>query len=203
MSTPSGNDPFSGSSVQNVLQHTISPKIVTDGSGGYTVKTDLINVDNIYLSGSVISSGGGGTGSTYLVYNTGRFISTTYGCTGVSGYFAIPNTGSIPPIISGKSYLVSVNIYYEAVTPLTGDNIFFSLGNGPSTLTNVSTPVLYPFTTNLEPNYSNPVGFTTLTGIFVSNGVAPQVIFNWNCLSSITGRNFTVTCTNFGCIQLN
>ena len=198
MSTPSGNDPFSGSSVQNVLQHTISPKIVTDGSGGYTVKTDLINVDNIYLSGSVISSGGSGTGSTYLVYNNSRVISTNNGCTGVSGSFVIPNIGSIPPIISGKSYLVSVNIYYQAVTPpLTGDNIFFSLGNGPLTLTNVCTPVLYPFTEN------GGVGFTTLTGIFVSNGVAPQVIFNWNCLSSITGRNFNVTCTNFGCIQLN
>lgn len=51
-----GNDPFSNSSVQNVLQHTISPKIVTDGSSGYTVKTDLINVDNIYVTGNVYSN---------------------------------------------------------------------------------------------------------------------------------------------------
>jgi hypothetical protein len=56
MSGP-GNDPFSGSSIQNVLQHTISPKIVTDGSGGYTVKADLINVDNLYVTGDVYRNG--------------------------------------------------------------------------------------------------------------------------------------------------
>ena len=55
MSGP-GNDPFSGSSIQNVLQHTISPKIVTDGSGGYTVKADLINLDNVYLTGNIYSN---------------------------------------------------------------------------------------------------------------------------------------------------
>jgi hypothetical protein len=52
-----GNDPFSGSSIQNVLQHTISPKIVTDGSGGYTVKADLINVDNVYVTGDLYRNG--------------------------------------------------------------------------------------------------------------------------------------------------
>lgn len=189
-----GNDPFSGSSVQNLLQHTISPKIVTDGSGGYTVKTDLINVDNIYLSGSVISPTGSPT--TYLVYTNNRLISTASGCTGLTGSFPMTNILS-PTIVSGKSYLVSVNIFYTATTPLAGDNIFFTLGNGPLVLTNVSTPILYPFTTN------GGVGFTTLTGIFTSNGVAPRVIFNWNCLSDISGRNFNVTCTDFGCIQLN
>lgn len=51
-----GNDPFSGTSVQNVLQHTISPKVVPDGSGGYTVKNDLINVDNIYITGTLAAN---------------------------------------------------------------------------------------------------------------------------------------------------
>jgi hypothetical protein len=49
MSTGPGNDPFSGSNTRNILQHVISPKIVNDGSGGYTVKTDLINIDNAYI----------------------------------------------------------------------------------------------------------------------------------------------------------
>jgi hypothetical protein len=48
MSTGPGNDPFSGSNTQNILVHLVSPKIVNDGSGGYTVKTDLINIDHIY-----------------------------------------------------------------------------------------------------------------------------------------------------------
>jgi hypothetical protein len=47
MTTP-GNDPFSGTNTRNILQHLISPKIVSDGSTGYAVKTDLINVDHVY-----------------------------------------------------------------------------------------------------------------------------------------------------------
>ena len=60
-----GNDPFSGSNVRNILEHVISPKIVADGSNGYTVKIDLLNVDNIYASGNIYGpGGGGGSGST-------------------------------------------------------------------------------------------------------------------------------------------
>ena len=34
-------DPFANTStVKNILQHIISPKLVTDGSGGYVSKTD-------------------------------------------------------------------------------------------------------------------------------------------------------------------
>lgn len=51
-----GNDPFSNSSVQNVLQHIISPKVVNDGSDGYVVKTDLVNVDNIYITGTLAAN---------------------------------------------------------------------------------------------------------------------------------------------------
>ena len=53
MSTGPGNDPFSGSNTQNIILHLVSPKIVNDGSGGYTVKTDLINIDNAYVNGRV------------------------------------------------------------------------------------------------------------------------------------------------------
>lgn len=196
-----GNDPFSGSSIQNLLQHTISPKIVTDNSGGYNVKADLINIDNIYLSGSIIAAGGG-VGITYLKYTTDVYRtyytipSPGFTLTGLSGSAAIPNTLS-PAITSGKTYLVSVTIQYQALSPLAGDNIFFTLGNGPSSQTSVTSPILYPFTTN------GGVGYTTLTGIFVSNGVAPQVFFNWNCLSDITNRNFVIWTDGFGCIQLN
>lgn len=47
MST-AGNDPFSGTNTRNLLEHIISPKVVSDGSNGYVVKTDLINIDNAY-----------------------------------------------------------------------------------------------------------------------------------------------------------
>ena len=52
-------DPFANTTtVKNILNHIISPKIVKDGSGGYTTKTDLVNIDNL-----VFASKGSGTGS--------------------------------------------------------------------------------------------------------------------------------------------
>lgn len=54
MATP-GNDPFSGTNTRNILQHIISPKVVSDGSTGYAVKTDLINVDNAYIKNQVFA----------------------------------------------------------------------------------------------------------------------------------------------------
>jgi hypothetical protein len=66
MSTGPGNDPFSGSETQNILQRMISPKIVTDGATGYVVKSDLINIDNVYLTGNVYSNGSQLGGSPYV-----------------------------------------------------------------------------------------------------------------------------------------
>lgn len=61
MSTGPGNDPFSGSNTRNIINHIISPKIVSTIGGGYTVKTDLINIDHIYsnIRGTVIAAGTG------------------------------------------------------------------------------------------------------------------------------------------------
>ena len=53
------NDPFANTTtVKNILNHIISPKIVKDGSGGYTTKTDLVNIDNL-----IFASRGTGPGS--------------------------------------------------------------------------------------------------------------------------------------------
>jgi hypothetical protein len=46
-----GNDPFSTSNNRNLLQRIFSPKIVTSASG-FVPKLDMINVDNIYLTGT-------------------------------------------------------------------------------------------------------------------------------------------------------
>jgi hypothetical protein len=51
------SDPYATTStVKNIVQHVISPKIVNDGSGGYVTKTDLVNIDNAVLSGDVTSA---------------------------------------------------------------------------------------------------------------------------------------------------
>jgi len=48
-----GTDPFSGTTTRNILQHIISPKVVSDGVFGYVVKTDLINIDNAYINNNL------------------------------------------------------------------------------------------------------------------------------------------------------
>ena len=63
-------DPFANTTtVKNILQHIISPKIVSDGSGGYVTKTDLVNVDKILFQ-SV--GNGAGTEASPLTQQTGR-----------------------------------------------------------------------------------------------------------------------------------
>jgi hypothetical protein len=55
-------DPFANTvTVKNILNHIISPKIVKDGSGGYTTKTDLVNIDNL-----IFASRGDGTGTSVV-----------------------------------------------------------------------------------------------------------------------------------------
>ena len=51
-------DPYTNTTtVKNILQHIIVPKIVSDGSSGYVTKTDLINVHNIVFSGNSTTAG--------------------------------------------------------------------------------------------------------------------------------------------------
>jgi hypothetical protein len=58
------SDPYEGTvTVRNILNHIISPKIVSDGNGGYVTKVDLVNIDSI-VAGSV--SVGGSAASSDL-----------------------------------------------------------------------------------------------------------------------------------------
>lgn len=52
-------DPFANTTtVKNILQHIISPKLVSDGSGGYVSKTDVVNVHNLVFSGGATNEDG-------------------------------------------------------------------------------------------------------------------------------------------------
>jgi hypothetical protein len=110
MATP---DPFSG----NLLKNILSPKIVSDGAGGYDVKVDIINVDNIYVTGDIVGrenniySRSGepsitGTPSGIAYFNTTTSITSstnaTTDATGISvnGRFVTGEAGTYGP--SGK-----------------------------------------------------------------------------------------------------
>lgn len=107
MSVTAGNDPFSGTNTKNLLQHIISPKIVNDNLGGYTVKTDLINIDNAYVSNDIYSNGyipapigyNAGLG-TVTPINIQESIS---GTTGTALIQAGPALGTNPSSLNGLS----------------------------------------------------------------------------------------------------
>jgi hypothetical protein len=58
-------DPFANTTtVKNILQHIISPKIVSDGANGYVSKTDLVNVHNLIFEAGA-SNEDGSVGNPY------------------------------------------------------------------------------------------------------------------------------------------
>jgi hypothetical protein len=207
-----GNDPFSGSSVQNLLQHTISPKVVIDEEGtGYVVKSDLINIDNIYISGEIVEGGTSGSGSKYTEYigNTSLVYRSTVPSplSGASGSQRLTSL-SATSLAPSRTYLVSANVSYQTNLARNGDIINFSLGlnDGVTTnQTNVSTQSIYPYL-DIQPIpaglYTNTV---TLTGIFTTTTGTniPVINFDWNCTTDISGREFLINIVNFGCIRLN
>ena len=67
-------DPYTNTTtVKNILQHIIVPKIVNDGSGGYVTKTDLVNVHNIIFSGNSTTVG---TNTVPNTTQTGTFVTS-------------------------------------------------------------------------------------------------------------------------------
>ena len=86
-------DPFANTTtVKNILQHVISPKLVRDGNGGYVSKTDLVNVHNIVFAPG--SSTEDGTISNPFTTQCGTILgSTTEGATTV--YHSRVTTNSV------------------------------------------------------------------------------------------------------------
>lgn len=71
-------DPFANTTtVKNILQHVVSPKIVIDGNGGYVTKTDLVNVHNIVFDTSEPTGSDGS--STSKPYTSQSGIATALG----------------------------------------------------------------------------------------------------------------------------
>ena len=49
-------------STESIIQGILSPKVVSDGSGGYTTKTDIVNVDNITATNNIFAEDVSGNG---------------------------------------------------------------------------------------------------------------------------------------------
>jgi hypothetical protein len=177
-----GNDPFSNTNSRNVLKHLISPKVVSQLAGGYVVKTDLINVDNIYITGGIYGpsgpyspGGGGNTGATGPTGTNGTngtngFTGATgpSGTNGVDGFTgATGPTGAVP---------VPTAFFYKSFTAGPGTNVQAAGGGTTSNYTsNISVTggkwYLVSGTIALSPG----VSFTTSTILIMAvfdNGVA-------------------------------
>lgn len=155
MTTP-GNDPFSGTNTRNILQHVISPKIVSDGSTGYAVKTDLINIDNAYVKNNLVATGTV-TGSnlsrytqTYTSYSNGAYTfdqclipANTPAC---YNFISYTTDGAMHGgmIMIGVGNKTVVNVYYN-----TAEEPSFSLNTSGSNF-------ILKQTTNMEPGNTNP-----------------------------------------------
>jgi hypothetical protein len=173
MASP-GNDPFSGTNTRNLLQHIISPKVVTDGSSGYAVKTDLINVDNVYLTGGIYGPSGavysatGATGpsgppgltTTPSVTNVVTLTSTFNTLAGTGGTSSSLDMGV--SLTAGKWYSVSGYIIISPVAgTFTGSDFYFALtSDGIPNRTQLISSTL-----SVTPTSSNNIKIVLISGL--------------------------------------
>ena len=125
-------------STQNVLQGILSQKIVQDGEGGYAVRTDIVNVDNILVTGYVAAVGGivASAFSTESLEITGETPTIL-----VQSNDSGPNTLTIdaPLSVNGPLNLNGNNI--NGLTNITVDDVnSFTLSSNSVVATTLTTP---------------------------------------------------------------
>jgi hypothetical protein len=124
------SDPFANTTtVKNILQHVLSPKIVNDGNGGFRTETDLVNIDTVKARRlELIANGGNGTSGNRFTGQSG-FATVVSGNNDVTFYHTSTTTSSIITATSSNFlypvYAVTagngtVNI---RVSPITAVNV--------------------------------------------------------------------------------
>lgn len=106
-------DPYTNTTtVKNILQHILVPKIVSDGSSGYVTKTDLTNVHNLIFVGTSTTVGSLAAKNTS---QTGSFSTTTKNTT---VYHSRVTANSV--IVACVNNLVGNSPMINAVAPSNG-----------------------------------------------------------------------------------
>ena len=164
------SDPFYNTDKRDILQHILSPKIVQGGAGTYDVKLDLINIDNINVSGGYFVNGtpiggGGGAGSTGPTGYTGPTGPGVTGATGVTGY-----TGYTGPTGAGVTGATGVTGYTGYTGP-TGAGVTGATGvtgytgyTGPTGAGVTGSTGYTGYTGPTGPGLTGPTGYTGYTG---------------------------------------
>lgn len=134
MASP-GNDPFSGSNTRNLLQHVFSPKIVNGVTGtsslGYDVRLDMINVDNIYVTGNVYGPSGPvsntgitGTPKSVAFFNGSGNVTSDPNFTYTAGVTGLSIAGNITPAVSNVYSLGTTGSPWSSIV-LGSDHLHF------------------------------------------------------------------------------
>jgi len=177
-----GSDPFSGTNTRNLLQHVFTPKIV-QGPSGYIVNQDIINVDNVYITGDIIGPTGsywkgGPTGPTGAISTISVIPSQTGDY--VPLYFSptLRNFAFLyPPISYTSSTPGAVNISLPVILPFFNQpykwTINFTLQGGGAAATFGFPPIL----TNPGVTSYAGVGSIPITNTVIIPATYGEVIF--------------------------
>jgi hypothetical protein len=130
----SSTDPFANTTtVKNILQHVLSPKIVNDGSGGFKTATDLVNIDAVNANRLILSlgTGDGSSGNPF----TGQCGKSTIGA-------QLGNTQIYIQGVTRQSVVFGIsednNYPVAAVYPDNDGSVLILLASGASAGYNIS-----------------------------------------------------------------
>ena len=177
-------------STESILEGILSPKVVNDGNGGYTTKTDIVNVDNITATGTLTAASVNAAGGDFTLHNinaTGsisanggitagggcQFFSATFGIGNPGDPFNIRGDGVGGGIMKGDISLDG-KLYggNDGTQPVViGTDLQLNTGNITSGNNNATNITIYPSTTfqaqtTIFPN--NILVGGTISGSFLS-----------------------------------
>lgn len=158
------SDPFANTTtVKNILQHVLSPKIVSNGSGGYVTKTDLVNIDTVNARSVVATSN----------INALNLFGTTVTASSslVANNATIGNDLTVIRDITARDITSSRNLYAAALTAT--ETIRGSFTSQCGFVTDA------PITTANNSGVTVAVPGLSPSGIVLVTMTAPSPVENW------------------------
>jgi hypothetical protein len=209
------SDPFS----PNVFKHILSPKLIDNGSGGFDVKVDIINVDKIVVSGDIVGPTGSywSNSSASTTGQPGRIINTEisgfptqsqFVTTDATGFNwkqgrSLFSSSETFTFRSGNIYMITGNLNVSTTNPnSSGIQVFLSTGDNvtKTNYVNSSNYQLYEYSSpGAQPRFGS-----TFSVVFQATSTSTTYgIFILQTVTSGTQENASAFLTTFNITQLN